>query len=248
MELTFLGRGSAFNPGEGNTSAYLREDGRVLLLDCGETVFGRLIDRGVLADAREVYAVVSHLHSDHCGSLSTLALYCFWRMRQPLTLVTAEDPEYVGQLRRLLGLSGIGEDGVRFLTDRDMPAFRAFESLRIVPTEHVPQLRCFSFVFETEEGGAFYSADTRTTRPLEEFLSSHARVAAIWHEATARSAGNDVHTPIARLDEVIPRELRDRTFLMHLDGPETEREARRRGFACVRVDGDAPQILTDGPY
>ena len=106
MELTFLGRGSAFNPGEGNTSAYLREDGRVLLLDCGETVFGRLIDRGVLADAREVYAVVSHLHSDHCGSLSTLALYCFWRMRQQLTLVTAEDPEYVGQLRRLLGLSG----------------------------------------------------------------------------------------------------------------------------------------------
>lgn len=36
MELHFLGRGAAFYVEAGNTSAYLREGSRLLLLDCGE--------------------------------------------------------------------------------------------------------------------------------------------------------------------------------------------------------------------
>ena len=36
--LRFLGRGAAFNPALGNTSAYVREGERLLLLDCGESV------------------------------------------------------------------------------------------------------------------------------------------------------------------------------------------------------------------
>ena len=42
MELHFLGRGAAFYVEAGNTSAYLREGSRLLLLDCGESVFADL--------------------------------------------------------------------------------------------------------------------------------------------------------------------------------------------------------------
>ena len=42
--LTFVGRGATFNPAERNTAAYVREKNRLFLIDCGETVFERLIE------------------------------------------------------------------------------------------------------------------------------------------------------------------------------------------------------------
>ena len=39
QSLKFLGRGSAFNTVEGNTSAYFVRDNILFLIDCGETVF-----------------------------------------------------------------------------------------------------------------------------------------------------------------------------------------------------------------
>ncbi len=44
MELTFLGRGAAFNPKEGNNSAYFIEKDELFLIDCGERIFDKLID------------------------------------------------------------------------------------------------------------------------------------------------------------------------------------------------------------
>ena len=43
MELKFLGRGSAFNVKEGNTAAYYKEGDKMLLIDCGETVFSTIV-------------------------------------------------------------------------------------------------------------------------------------------------------------------------------------------------------------
>ena len=76
MKLNFLGRGAAFNPLEKSTSAYIREGDRLFLIDCGESVFAELIRRGILKDAKEVWIAVSHLHSDHSGSLGSVTLYC----------------------------------------------------------------------------------------------------------------------------------------------------------------------------
>ena len=53
MELLFLGRGAAFNTSQGNTAACIREGERLMLLDCGETVFSALKERGLLEGVRE---------------------------------------------------------------------------------------------------------------------------------------------------------------------------------------------------
>ena len=45
MNLLFLGRGAAFNPKEGNTSAYFLENNQLFLIDCGESVFERIINK-----------------------------------------------------------------------------------------------------------------------------------------------------------------------------------------------------------
>ena len=45
MDLKFLGRGSAFNVLEGNTSCYFIEKDELFLIDCGENVFNCLIKK-----------------------------------------------------------------------------------------------------------------------------------------------------------------------------------------------------------
>ena len=75
MELKFLGRGSAFNVKEGNTSAYYKKDNILLLIDCGTTVFKSILDQHLLDNVKEVNVLITHLHDDHVGSLSSLIRY-----------------------------------------------------------------------------------------------------------------------------------------------------------------------------
>jgi hypothetical protein len=46
--LKFIGTGSAFNTNLGNTSAYIKYDNDLLLIDCGESIFERLIKNDIL--------------------------------------------------------------------------------------------------------------------------------------------------------------------------------------------------------
>ena len=77
-KLKFLGRGSAFNVQEGNTSAYIKENNTLLLIDCGETVFKEILNKNLLDDVKDVHILITHFHSDHVGSLSSLLMYCWY--------------------------------------------------------------------------------------------------------------------------------------------------------------------------
>ena len=52
--LKFLGRGSAFNTKEGNTAAYIKQDSHLLLIDCGENIFERMVNNNLLDGIEKV--------------------------------------------------------------------------------------------------------------------------------------------------------------------------------------------------
>ena len=62
MELKFLGRGAAFNPKEGNTSAWFIENNELFLIDCGESVYRKCHGERAVTDFLNVYL------SDYAGS------------------------------------------------------------------------------------------------------------------------------------------------------------------------------------
>ena len=70
--LDFLGLGSAFNTDLGNTSAYIKKNTSLLLIDCGSTVFSKLHRIGLLDGVSDIYVIITHTHADHIGSLSDL--------------------------------------------------------------------------------------------------------------------------------------------------------------------------------
>ena len=231
MELQLLGRGSAFYPALGNTAAYVREGQRLLLLDCGETVFGELLRRGLLTKGTQITALISHTHSDHCGSLGTLAQYCYYMLGCPLRVaVPSCNPAYARQLAGLVRTYGMLEDQTAQVTDRDVTGFEAFRSVRYVPTIHAPEMPAFSFVFETTDDGLFYSADTCDAAPLKAFIASHPGFEAAYVDTAESDFPGCVHLSVRQLCEAVPPALRSRVHMMHVNSERCVELGREAGF------------------
>lgn len=75
VKFNFLGRGSAFNKKENNNSCFYKKDGKMLLIDCGEDIFKTILKKDVLNGVKEILIIITHMHSDHVGSLSSLLFY-----------------------------------------------------------------------------------------------------------------------------------------------------------------------------
>ena len=114
--LKFIGTGSAFNTELGNTSAYLKSNETLLLIDCGESVFARIKKINLLEDVKNVYIIITHLHSDHVASLATLIEYLnIFKGIVPNIILTNEDSNEAQEqaISSFLSLQGI-EDNVDF--------------------------------------------------------------------------------------------------------------------------------------
>ena len=86
--LKFLGRGSAFNTKEGNTSAYIKENDVLFLIDCGSNIFAKIIDINLLDNVKEVHVAITHTHPDHIGSLGDLIFYCYYILNIKVNIIT----------------------------------------------------------------------------------------------------------------------------------------------------------------
>lgn len=73
MEIAFIGTGGAFDYEIGNSAAMLTFAEQRILIDCGHTVYPRMRQLGIAASFN--YILITHLHDDHCGSLSTLIFH-----------------------------------------------------------------------------------------------------------------------------------------------------------------------------
>ncbi|WP_027625614.1 MBL fold metallo-hydrolase [Clostridium lundense] len=54
---------------EANTSAYIKDNETLLLIDCGETVFKKILEKSLMAGVKQVHILITHMHLDHIGSL-----------------------------------------------------------------------------------------------------------------------------------------------------------------------------------
>ena len=94
MNLLFLGRGAAFNPKEGNTSAYFLENNQLFLIDCGESVFERIINKKILNNIETINVIITHTHSDHVGSLGSLISYSYYKLHKPINIIVPNNYKF----------------------------------------------------------------------------------------------------------------------------------------------------------
>lgn len=236
MELKFLGRGSSFNVKEGNTSAYFTENNQLFLIDCGESVFERLIKNELLDSTKSINLMITHTHSDHIGSLGSLVLYSFHQLQKPLNIILPENPKHLNNIEKILSGFGCDEEMYNYVSEKSFDGkYETFQSIRYVETSHSDNLDCYGIVFETKDGVVYYSGDSREIDTIKSLISNGKTIDKLYIDTTNSDFSGNVHLHIRLLKESIPENLKSHVYCMHFNNDECIEEAKNSGFNIVEI-------------
>jgi ribonuclease BN (tRNA processing enzyme) len=237
MKLEFLGRGGAFFPEEGNTSAFFIENKTLFLIDCGESVFGKIVQTDLLKknQIEEVYCFVTHMHSDHTGSLSSLIYYCFYMdIANPIHFSIVCADRLTRSLYQMLDSQGCADFfdfvSAEMLSNR----YWSFSEVRFIRTVHQGHYPAFCIEFTTDSGKVFYSGDTRDLDLVSSYVQKGEEIDQMYLETTLLDYSGNAHLPLRALNEIIPKNLRTKVYLMHFNNADCIAKAEELGFQVVQ--------------
>lgn len=153
--LTFLGRDSGF--GRENNAVYTEIDEKLLIIDCGFTVFEKLKERLKLEEYKEINVIITHLHNDHAGSLSQLILYLYFIYNKKINIISK-----CKKIKEYLEITGTPEEAYTLL-DKN-------EYVEIIKTEHTKYLDAYGCKLEIKGKIIVYTGDTNTLEPYRPYL------------------------------------------------------------------------------
>ena len=152
--LTFLGRNTSF--GGNNTSAFLVNDNRLILIDCGTSVFYTLKTNFDLSQFSAIDIIITHLHPDHAGSLGQLLMYLGYCLKIKANVVCI-----CKNIRTFLDITGV---------DRGLYTLSHIPEVTFIPTEHVKHLDSYGFKLDINDSSLVYTGDTSTLQPFMQYL------------------------------------------------------------------------------
>lgn len=236
MELIFLGRGASFYPKEGNNSAYFIENNQLFLIDCGESIFERLFESGILESVDTINLMITHTHSDHVGSLGSLVMYSFHMLQKPLNIILPETPKHLTSIEKVLSGFGCTNKMYKYINEK---AFdnknKTFQSIRYVETKHSEELTCYGLFFSTPNGIIYYSGDTSEINIVKALIASGQPIDKLYIDTTTADFPGNVHLNIKILQENIPEEFKNRVYCMHFNDDDCIKQAISSGFNVVEV-------------
>jgi len=242
MKLKFIGTGSAFNIKLGNTSAYIKENNTLLLIDCGELTFARILSLNLLDGISEVHIAVTHTHPDHIGSLGSLIFYCHF-IKKIKPIFHSADNDFI----RLLQYMGVTEEHCKFEHNNANPNF-AIESLNIrliyIEENHVKELASFGILLvdntkeKENEEVIYYSGDSCDIKDNTINALKTGQIDYLYQDTCKADYDGNVHLSLRKLTEVIPEGLRGKIFIMHTDEGFDFDEAKELGFNVAEIEGE----------
>ena len=234
MELKFLGKGAAFYPVLGNTSAYFIYDKNLFLIDCGESVFKKVYEKDLFSEIDNLYVFITHTHSDHIGSLSSLILYCSHKFDIKTKIVIPKENKYIDYIKNILDSMGVDKSDYEFINDVDLDnKYDVFDNIRYVETTHCDDITSYSIIFEKDNRVIYYSGDTNELDTVKSIIHGDKNIDKIYIETCSERL--DSHIYYEDLLEVIPKNLRDRVYCMHLDTMDIVDKLEENGFRIVEV-------------
>lgn len=246
MDLKFTGRGAMLYPKEGNTAAYFESDNAFFLIDCGEDVASKLIRDKKLRKEKEYYLFITHTHSDHIGSLGTLQQYLYWCCGKKLNIVISSQMKYQEEIQKILDGFGLVPGTYTFVKEEELDnRFQAFHSIRLVRSNHgdTPLSSC-AIVISSSRGNTLYTGDIADSTILKEFIAYNGEHNIDKMYVDVSFQKSPVHLSLEELIEVIPIELKEKVYCMHINDGRLLPLIEQNGFQVVSVDQNF-DFLTD---
>lgn len=182
IQIRFIGTGGAFDVEQGNSAALVEINGKKILLDCGYSVYPALRRKNL---AQEMdYILLTHLHDDHAGSLSTLIFHQYYgaKRRAQLLYPTADFGDH---LHAYLAFS-----------QQQPSEYSDFHSLAMFPRlgisyiettgMHVRNMMTFAYIFEDADERVIYSGDMGNPKLIASYMERNptSKKVRIFHELT----------------------------------------------------------------
>ncbi|MCX7606501.1 MAG: MBL fold metallo-hydrolase [Bacteroidia bacterium] len=170
--IRFLGAGGAHDLQWGNSSALLEWEGRTFLLDCGFTVYPRLVEKQLIERVDAV--CITHLHDDHIGSLSVFLYHRHFLSQLPPLPLIVGTPELYAKLHTILHfMMGEVERFARLVFPQEYAAF-----VQAIPTSrlHASHMPSCAYLFSSPAMHLLYSGDIAEPVPVlndPAWLASH---------------------------------------------------------------------------
>lgn len=233
-ELGFLGIGSAFNTELGNTSAFLKKNNSILLIDCGGTVFHRLQELNLLEGIKNLYIVITHTHPDHVGSLGDVIFYSYYILKRKANIFFQSKElierflESIGVTTEMYNLNSL--DRVDF-NDPQLGEV----TIKFSPGSHVDTIPSYGFIMEQNARMFYYSGDSNnlSNKILEKLKNG--QIYRIYQDTCGLDYEGNSHLSLKKLCELVPEEFRRKVFCMHLDKNVTAEEIKDNGFDVVNI-------------
>jgi len=224
--LIFTGTGSSHCLELGNCCAHLWAGKDLLLIDCGEDTFSSpILQQNLHRCKGEIYCIITHLHSDHVGSLATLCLYCHDTLHKTVWICFP-----AGTVSALLSLMGVPQS--HYLECTAFP-LRLDSGLEITParTSHVPWMDCYGYYLRFGKACYYYSGDANCLSQQILAMLVAGELTAIYQDITLSGIRRGPHLTLDELCDIVPDgPLRNRIIVMHFDSMDCVKEAERRHF------------------
>ncbi|MCS7297074.1 MAG: MBL fold metallo-hydrolase [Bacteroidia bacterium] len=172
LPIRFIGAGGAHEVHWGNSSALIEWQGSNFLIDCGFTVYPRLLQANLVDKIDAV--CITHLHDDHIGSLSVLLYHRHFISRlPPLPVIVGTSELYAKLYTYLHFLMGEVELFAEVKLAEDYkPFLQALSTARL----HAPHMPSCAYLFLSDEANVLYSGDIAEPLPIlrdREWVAQH---------------------------------------------------------------------------
>lgn len=155
IPIRFIGAGGAHDIHLGNSAAIISWTEKTFLIDCGFTVYPRLVQQGLVEKIDAV--LITHLHDDHIGSLSALLYHRHFISQLPPMPVLVGTPELFAKLYTYLHfLMGEVEKFAQLMyPEAYIPTIESLPTSRL----HVAHMPGSAYLFKSSELYLAYTGD-----------------------------------------------------------------------------------------
>lgn len=221
--LSFLGIGGAFNVNLKNCSAFYKANKKLILIDCGESIFEEILNKNILDDIEDLTIIITHFHSDHVGSLGSLIFYSD-KINIKNVNIIYPNKKAMNDLLKIYGV-----------TDCNYKVYNPSEYNNFFIKQYLQDhsfIEAYGYLLEFNNKRIYYSGDTKSIPEeiLKEFLTG--KISYFYQDV--RVEENNYHLSLNKLEKYIPIEHRKEVNCMHFNTQEEMDIIKDRGFSLVK--------------
>ena len=180
--------------------------------------------------------MITHTHPDHIGSLGSLIHYSFYVLHKPVNIILPVGAKYLSSIEGILKGFGCRKEMYNYISEVEFDNnYKVFQKIRYVETTHCNELNCYSLIFYTSKGIVYYSGDTDETTTLKKIIDSGNKIDKLYIDTTSVDIFNNAHLYIGVLKKVIPNELKNKVYCMHLNSDDCIKQAETLGYNVVEI-------------